>query len=65
MRDLRYEQSLNKSGVPWHYEEIVPLSRVDEVESFKNQARLQAIDHDRNEVRNRNVGWRSFSRLMR
>src|SRR5208283_680646 len=46
MRDLRYEQFLNKSGVPWNYEEIVPLSRVDEVESFKNQARLQAIDHD-------------------
>ena len=44
MRDLRYEQFLNKSGVPWHYEEIVPLSRVDEVESFKNQARFQAID---------------------
>jgi len=41
MRDLRYEQFLNKSGVPWHYEEKIALSQVNEVESFKNQARYQ------------------------
>jgi hypothetical protein len=46
MRDLRYEQFLNKSGVPWHYEEKIALSQVNEVESFKNQARYQAINDD-------------------
>ena len=46
MRDLRYEQFLNKSGVPWHYEEKIALSQVNEVESFKNQARYQVINDD-------------------
>lgn len=41
MRSPTYEQALNNQGVPWSYEEKVPIEGIDLAKGLRNQARLE------------------------